>query len=134
MALFGNTISLLHQALDLRLTRHQLLAANLANAETPGYRAVDLSFEQALRGALGQGGLRLVGTHPRHLGMALPGAAPVPPQVIESTAEPGADGNSVDAEGEMVKLAENGIMYSAGAQLVSRTLGMLRYAIEEGRR
>src|SRR4030065_2411082 len=48
-SIFNSTINLLENTLDLRASRHRLLQSNIANQETPGYRAKDINFEQELK-------------------------------------------------------------------------------------
>ncbi len=61
---FDTTMHLLHKVLDLRAKNQEVIAANIANAETPGYAARTFSFEQELHSALGKGDLRPVTSHP----------------------------------------------------------------------
>lgn len=134
MDLFDETVFLLGKVLDLRSARHEILAANIANVDTPGYMGVDLVFEEELRKAvLSARGMRLSKTHPKHF-----------PQVlfldsVTGRAEPtgttsmGIDLNSVDIEQEMVKLAENSLIYEATVQMLTKKLRGLKEAIREGR-
>ena len=113
MQLFDRTTRLLERALGLSLTRHNLIAANLANMDTPGYVARDLSFEAELR--------RAMETPPVPLEAAL---AEPPPQVHEEGA--------VDLDRETARLAENTLMHDALGRLVAKKFEMLKYAIGEG--
>ncbi|GAB4255244.1 MAG: flagellar basal body rod protein FlgB [Deferrisomatales bacterium] len=100
------------RGLDSRTRRHAAISANIANADTPGYRAVDVSFAQVLERA----GLPLATTHPRHLTGARSGGAD---RLVLSGGEARRDGNDVNLDGEMVKLARNQIEY----QFLVRALG-----------
>lgn len=98
--------------LHYRASRHGAIASNIANADTPGYRAVDVSFA----GTLGRAGLPLAVTHPAHRrGVRLSGAD----RVVLSGGEPRRDGNDVDVDRQMALLARNQIEY----QFLSRALG-----------
>lgn len=98
--------------LDYRLQRHAAISANIANADTPRYRAVDVTFAQAL----GRARLPLAVTHPGHRN-----GTTVQPRdrLILSGGEPRRDGNDVDIDAEMVRLAQNQIEY----QFLARRLG-----------
>ncbi len=127
----------LHQGLgnvlDLRAQQHGLTASNLANADTPGYRAKFSPFDQALSAALEAGqDVALTRTRPEHFGA--PGVDGFAPGVEEATAAPWVRyGNSVNPEAEMSKLHSNQLMYTAVANGLSRRLAILRYAASDGK-
>jgi flagellar basal-body rod protein FlgB len=130
--IFSNTVELLGKSLDLRAKRHALISANLANVETPGYTPSELSFEGQLKSALNQGGKGASVTHPRHIPIK-GGSAPlqrVEGEVVElATSRSGPDGNGVELEAEMGKMAENQIMYNATVQLLGKKFEGLKQAI-----
>ena len=131
--IFGSTVELLGKTLDLRAKRHTMISANLANMETPGYAASDLSFEGQLKSALKDGPKSGGVTHPRHI--PLKGASAslekVQGDVVEvSSRNMGPDGNGVEMESEMGRLAENQIMYNASVQLLSKKFEELKQAIK----
>ncbi len=130
--LFGNTFTMLEKALDIRHSRHKLIASNIANAETPGYRAVDISFEDELRRQTGKkGSIVMVGTDPRHITPGAAGMSSV--RIVESPSGPeGLDGNTVNLESEMVRLAENSLMYNISTRLIKRKFKSLMNVIKEG--
>lgn len=133
--IFDRDISLLERSLEFRSKRNNLLAGNIANIETPGYKAKDLVFEQALGKALkSQEPGPLNTTNPRHLdGRNATPLSLVQARTIQSANAVGSvDGNSVDLEREMAKLAENQINYQALAQMISHKFLQLRTAIREG--
>ncbi len=113
----------LARELQLRQRRHAAIAANIANADTPGYRAVDVPFDRALERA----GLRMAVTHPRHR----PGAAARPgtDQVVLSGGVPRKDGNDVDVDQEMAKLARNQIEYRFLTRMLGNRFRKYREAI-----
>lgn len=121
----------LHRVLDLRQEQHALTATNLANADTPGFKARVLDFETALADAVGsEHGLTVRKTDARHLGVG--GADD--PEIIELEAPDYAeDGNSVLPERETSRMVANGIVYNGVATGLSRHLAMLRYAASDGR-
>ena len=114
--LFDSTTQGLAQALTLRQKRHEVIASNLANVETPGYRAKELDFGTALKEAFEVPD----GPEPR-----LPEA-----QVVEDREAPGrADGNTVDVDMQMAKLSANGGDYVALSRILAHRLALLRQAI-----
>lgn len=121
----------LQRVLDLRQAQHSLTATNLANADTPGYKAKVIPFDEILSAAVEQTeGMRC--TDARHLGGV--GAGTANPDVQELEAPPWSmDGNSVVAEREAARLAENAMLFSGVSQGISRRLAMLRYAAGDGK-
>ena len=115
--------------------RMNTISSNIANAETPGYHAKKLDFEEALARALDIDGLRSMQTSsPEHFALGAGGVGKVQPEIYENPE--GAinnDGNTVDLEREMSSLTENSIMYKAALQLINKKLAALRYAITENR-
>lgn len=118
-ALFDRVTVGLARSLSLLSRRHQVLAQNLANVETPGYRARDLEFAEALEAAFRP---------------ADSVWEPVARVVEDRSGIMRADGNSVDLDTQMVKLAQNGLAYTALSRLLARKFDELRLAIEEGGR
>jgi len=128
-----NTSQVLHTALDGLARRQQVTANNIANAETPGFKASIVTFESRLQAFLpgATHDLVMAQTHPAHLSAQ---AQPDGPQVVELRDTFGRnDRNNVDIDREMVTLAETSATYNAITRLVARRLGMLKAAITEGR-
>ena len=133
--IFDQHLALLSRSLDFRTRRNTVLASNIANLETPGYKAKDLVFESALGAAMRAsepGPLRV--TDPRHLdGRNILPLSDVRPALIRTGNPLGnLDENSVDLEREMVKLGENQVVYQALTQMVSHKFAQLRLSIREG--
>ena len=133
---FLNTkmMTLMEKTLNFRTQRHELLASNVANKDTPRYQAQDLVFEKALDKALDAdvpGLLRT--TNPLHMdGNNTPPLELVKAQRINSSAPfVGFDGNTVDLDREMAKIAENQLMYNASTRMLSHQFRMLKTAISE---
>jgi flagellar basal-body rod protein FlgB len=129
--IFGTTIEMLGKTLDLRAKRHALISANIANVETPGYTPSDLSFEGELKSALNKGG-GVPSGNPRHIPLkgGAAGIDRVQGQVVEITGkDTGPDGNGVEMESEMGRMAENQIMYNASVQLLTKKFEMMKQAI-----
>lgn len=102
-------------ALKLRSHRQQILSSNLANADTPGYKARDINFSEVLRAQLGaaptQGPLALARTQAGHLPPS--GSQVTPDLLYRSSQQPSLDGNTVDPDVERTQFAENAFMTEA---------------------
>lgn len=124
---------LYEHSLDVRGAIHETVAANIANEETPGYRAMRLPFKEALHTAVtGEGALLPMKTHAYHL----PVIAESDRQFLSVTTPlqgGGADQNTVNLEEELTQMAENNLMYMAVAQFLSGRFDGWRSAINEGR-
>jgi len=108
-------------ALDVRARRGELIANNLANADTPGYQARDLDFRQAMARAAGEpsasgatGGVTLSTTNAGHIGGKTSANATTDPDLkYRIPLAPALDGNTVDAQVEQANFAENAVRYQA---------------------
>src|SRR3954471_18700907 len=124
---FDPTIGALNTSLNLRLMNQNVISSNVANADTPGYKAKTMEFESALRDALGTGdNLPAAETDPRHI--AHHATDPVQPEIYDDpNGVESLDGNTVDRASEMAKMAENQILFDASTEMLKRKLGMLKY-------
>jgi flagellar basal-body rod protein FlgB len=119
------------EALALRSRRLELIASNIANADTPGYKARDLDFKAALSAALAQA---QPGTpqasHAQHLpGIAAPAGAPGDPTFFRTPLQPSVDGNTVDAQQEHAAFAQAALEYQATLMFAERRARSLLSAI-----
>ncbi len=122
-------LSLLSSAIGLRAQRHQVLASNIANADTPNYKARDFDFRAAMQTAAGHRGgpATLAQTSERHLpGSAAGGAAAL--QFRRET-QSAVDGNTVDMDVERAQIAENAMQYEILTRLISDKFQGLRAAM-----
>lgn len=109
-----NSIKILERIMDICAYRQKILASNIANADTPNYKAKDINFQEELKKAVSED----TATY----------------KIIEApTTMPNRDGNTVNIEVEMTKLAETMLMYNAATQLLSTRIRMLKDAIKGGR-
>jgi flagellar basal-body rod protein FlgB len=122
-------------ALSLRAQRQQLLASNIANADTPNYKARDVDFSKALQGALSrtdpslQPGL--VKTAAAHLpGTAGDNTIGGEPVLYRGVKQGSIDGNTVDMDVERNQFADNSIRYEAGLTMISAQIKSLLAAIQ----
>ncbi|HET6555532.1 MAG TPA: flagellar basal body rod protein FlgB [Dyella sp.] len=125
-----NLFGLHTQALDLWQRRSEVLASNLANADTPGYLARDVDFKKALASASGQSdSLPLTITQ---AGQINPQAQGTQQLAYRVPSQPSMDGNTVDAQAEQASFAANGVHYQASLSFITAQIHMLRTAITGG--
>jgi flagellar basal-body rod protein FlgB len=129
----------LQAALSGLAARQRAISDNVANVDTPGFKASRVEFEQALKAAMGREDGRprvLMLTQVEH-GLPITGseAAALKPQMfISNDTARRLDGNNVDIDQEMVKLAETNLTYNALAQVTNNRLQLLRTIVNDGRR
>jgi flagellar basal-body rod protein FlgB len=120
------TLALMGHSLDRLSKTQQVIGHNIANVDTPQYRAQTLSFEASLENALGTSQrLTLARTHAGHVEPDAP--LLLEPHIVDRD-NPNAriDGNTVDINQEMLELVETGLKYRAVAQLASKRLALLK--------
>ncbi len=132
---FDRTIGVLQKVLDLRLRKQQVIAANIANADTPGYTPVRLEFEKELRQAVNGPAIKpSPASHAAYFPLAAGDVASVQATITrEASASVVGDRNGVDVNQEMIALAENQIMYEAAVEMINKKLGLLKYVSQGGR-
>jgi flagellar basal-body rod protein FlgB len=129
----GRTVQLLSRSLDLRSQRHAVIASNLANIDTPGYKPLELTFEKQLQQATGQGGPQPIRTHQHHLPGDMDDVAKIEPRLRQQQEYALGNGSyHLDLDKEMARLAKNSLAYEVTVQLISKKLAGLRLAINEG--
>ena len=108
-------------ALNLRAAKQELMASNIANADTPNYKARDIDFASALQGALTGSGqkLQVAVTSPQHLAGATGESVMGAPVQYRKPLQPSADGNTVDMDVERAQFADNALRYEASVTFVS---------------
>ncbi len=127
------TIAVLQKSLDLRAQKQEVLAGNIANAETPGYAARKFSFEENLRNAIDKPELNDKPTNTKHFPLATGSISDVRGSVTLDIAEaPLGDENTVSVDDEMFELAENQLLFEAGSQIIKKKLTLLKYAASNG--
>jgi len=128
--LFGDIplVGMLKQRMSWHQQRQSVLAENVANADTPNYRARDLKtpvFPELAKGAAAP--VQLVATDARHFGVGNSAFDPEPQDT--KTYEVTPEGNAVVLEEEVMRVSQNVMDYQMVSQLYSRGLGMLKTAI-----
>lgn len=122
-------LSVFSQAMNLRTQRHQVLASNIANADTPNYKARDFDFEKAMQNAMAGrtgGGLSLSATNRGHIAGGGSSAAALQ---FRTTTQSAVDGNTVDMDVERSQIAENALQYQIVSQLISDEFKGMRSAL-----
>lgn len=114
------------KALQLYGRRAEVLANNLANADTPGYKARDIDFRAALAGAM-EGDMRLARSSAGHIGAGA--GADEPRLLYRVPLQPSADGNTVDGQVEQAQFMENAIRQQASFTFLDGTIKTLKSAI-----
>jgi flagellar basal-body rod protein FlgB len=111
-----------HQALNLRSLRQQVLASNIANADTPGYKARDIDFKAALAAA----------TQPPkgEPPTGAPAAASPPQLLYRQMLQPSVDGNTVDMDVERAQFAQNSLHYEANVTMLTHQIRTMLSAIQ----
>ena len=138
--IFNQTISFLERSLDLRSRKHDAIVSNVANIDTPNFKAFDVMVEdelQKLDQSAGAGaGVRMETTREGHMEIQRN-----PIRMTTARSQDGSDihlkrrdGNTVDLDREMAAMAENSLMYSLSAQIVAKKFQSLRNVIEGGNR
>ena len=133
--MYKGTFQLLERAMDLRSMKHSVVTSNIANMDTPNYKAFDVIIEEEMEKTKGAAHTASVKkTHQNHLSGRNGTAGSIQP-TMEETAQTTLrkDGNTVDLDREMAKLSENNLMYDALAQVISKKFEGLKDAIKGGR-
>lgn len=123
------------QALKIHSRRSEVLAGNLANADTPGYKARDIDFKSALQqvnGSMGQTTLRT--TNPNHINSAGTSAGRLDDVLGEMKyripTQPSLDGNTVDSLKEKAAFMENALLYQTNLQFLGGKIKHLKSALK----
>ena len=122
------------RALELQAERGRVLASNIANADTPNYKARDFNFQQALAaataGTAAAAGtpVTVARTHPGHLGGPAGGAGS-PPLLYRAPLQSAVDGNTVDLDVERANFAENSVRYEATLRFLNGQIKQMMTAI-----
>lgn len=129
MSSLEQSISVYSQALNLRTQRHQVLASNIANADTPGYKSRDFGFEAAITSAMAgrQGGdLGMLRTASGHIQGAGGSGASLQ---FRTENQSSVDGNTVDMDVERTNITDNAVQYQILTQLIGDKFKGMRTAL-----
>ena len=120
------------KSLNMMSTRQNLISSNISNVDTPGFKASDIDFQGQLRAAIGsKGSLNLRATNEKHFGPSTSNIMEIQADPLEEDAAAKSNGNNVDIDNEMAKMAENQIYYNATVQLMMKRGATIRSAVTE---
>jgi flagellar basal-body rod protein FlgB len=143
MPQFPRIVDTVQMAMKAANVRHMVLSNNVSNINVPGYQGFEVTFENQLKKALEpapvqQTMLEGLTTDQRHIPIpqstTRPSVTSVEPQIVQMAHQMRQDGNNVDIEDQMAKLAANQLWYQALVRSMSDEFNRLRLAITEGRR
>ena len=128
------TLSAMGQYMNRLSKREQVVASNIANIDTPGYKTKDISFHATMQELLSAGSIPLKTSRPEHRAMDELVFAPLEPEVFEVRGLPSRpDNNNVDIDKEMLKLGETSFGYSIMTQLLRVKFHTIASSINDGR-
>lgn len=116
--------ALLEQIIRTTALRHKVLASNIANVDTPGYKAKDVHFKDVLN----THSIQLAKTNPLHI-QGISGLKEAGGTTVEERAS-WEDGNNVAMDMEMANMTENGLLYNAGVQLLTKKFQIYKNIIK----
>jgi flagellar basal-body rod protein FlgB len=118
---FMDEFKILERFINFTNMRHGVLTSNIANADTPGYKARDMEFKQALNNEI-----ELSTTDPRHIN---PAGGGVSAETETDTSNSWKDENNVEIDMETAKMMENAMSFQAGITVLNTKIKMFKDAI-----
>ena len=133
-SLFDETMAMLQKNLNVGSLRHKVLTSNIANIDTPNYKAFEVVMEDARKhNVRANRPIELLRTRSQHLPGRHSSSSPIKIKTVDSSGNNfRADGNTVDLDRTMGKLAENTLMYRTAAQIIKKKFQGLKSAIQGG--
>ena len=131
--LFGQRIQILKEGLDFSTAKNRSISSNIANVETPGYKA----FRVVMREKLGEksvGKGELTTTHQKHISSSRSSGTGNFNVVRDDSTTMRVDGNNVDLERELAEMSANSIYFTALSRFISKNFAGIRSIITEGKR
>ncbi len=127
-----NALQFNRTALNLRSARQELIASNIANVDTPNYKAKDIDFAKTLQGAMSGNGpkLQMAGSGPHHLSGSTGESVMGAPVMYRNVLQPSADGNTVDMDVERAQFADNALRYEASVKFVDNQIRNVLTALQ----
>jgi len=139
MDVFSSAFGIHERALGVRSQRMEVLARNIANADTPNYKAQDIRFREALEqvsgagnGRVGAGAPTLAGQDARHLRTASSAGGVAERTRVDYTVQtqPSLDGNSVDMDQQRANFTDNAIRYESTLRFITGHVKTMLSAIQ----
>ena len=136
LSIFDNTITTLENSLNIRARKHELIISNVANHDTPNYKAFDMVIEEEFNKIKGsKKELDLNKTNPEHLSLMSQTNSNYQPRILKTSDQITlrGDGNTVNIDKEMSDMAENTLMYRASTSLIASKFHGLKNVIRGGK-
>jgi flagellar basal-body rod protein FlgB len=128
---FDSALGIHQDAVRIRSQRAELLASNMANADTPNYKARDIDFASAMKmAASGQNSAGIKTTHSNHINSSSNGLMASPALQYRTTMQDSLDGNTVDEQIEQAQFMQNAVQYQASLNFLSGKFKSLLTAIK----
>ena len=121
--MYGETVNVLKKALDYQSANQQIISGNMANVDTPGYRQMNLKFDEELLKAENNSNTGLKRTDSRHI----PGSAE---STLSGFSVETKKTAGIDMDTEMANMAKNDLLYEANTRLLTKELLALKAAIK----
>jgi flagellar basal-body rod protein FlgB len=131
----GTTFKVIEKALDGTSLRNEVIAQNMANVDTPGYKRKTVNFEKTLSAALEKTKIKGFTTDKRHIPVGRNNIEKIDIKVENdmSSLSVRLDENNVDIENEMAEMAKNNIKYNYLVESMNKILARIKNAINEGK-
>jgi flagellar basal-body rod protein FlgB len=131
--LFSDTVpTIMRKSLDFNSSRHLLISNNISQMDTPGYKAHDVDFKSQLKEAIGSSSqLNLRTTHEKHYGPGMSAVENISALPYEEGHLAKSNGNNVNIDYEMAKLAENQLDFNAVTQMMMKRGSTIKSAVTE---
>jgi len=127
-------MDVMQKGLSASWQRNAVIRNNIANIETPGFKASQLEFESLFRKTAEEGGFKTARTHVNHRDFSSGNIEDIRPIITQTRAlSMRADGNNVDIESENVRMVQNSLFYNTLMEKMNSEIRRLRMAINEGR-
>lgn len=133
--LTGKTVDLLSRALDFRSANHHVIAGNMANIDTPGYKPEELTFDNELQRAMDKGDTPLRRTNPKHFSHLYNDFSHERGSfTIKSKDVASSKSGQLNIDREMARMVQNNLLYEATVKLLAKKFESLKTVINSGRR
>jgi flagellar basal-body rod protein FlgB len=117
---FDSALGIHADALRIRSQRAELLASNMANTDTPNFKARDINFSEAMKmAATGQNSAGITTTHTHHIATSSSALASSPAMQYRTSIQDSLDGNTVDEQIEQAEFMQNAVQYQASLNFLS---------------
>ncbi len=128
---YNTIVNKLAAEMDNKVQRSELIASNVANVDTPGYKSRDLKFDRVLKASMENLHLGMKTSHPKHIRDF--DQLITDNEIVENPNPGRPDGNNVSIDDELLKLSRNNIQYNIAVQLLSKRFAHLKEAIQSAK-